>query len=115
MMAAPTAIGNANRCRCAARLDPRLFRGTGFDHKTALVVQTFVFLSHSLDRSIYGINRLPNPVSFLLARERRARPGHTHVLTFTLDLLSDSCCLILDNPEKNYRALLTDCLQIYSK
>jgi len=72
-MAAAIAFGATNPTRRTVGLGPRLFRGTGFDQKKALVVDPAVFLSHPLDQAVSHINRIQSHVTFLLPRERYSR------------------------------------------
>jgi len=93
-MAAALTIGAANRTRRAAGFGPRLFRGTGFDQKKALVVHAVAWLGHPSDHSFSDINRIKRHIAFVPPREPYARvcSPHSFALQAALirqDLLSN--------------------------
>jgi hypothetical protein len=72
-MTTAIAFGVTNPSRRTVGFGPRLFRGTGFDQKKALVIDPTVFLSHPPDHSVSHINRIQSHVTFLLRREPYSR------------------------------------------
>jgi hypothetical protein len=102
VMAAATTIGAANRCRCAAGLCPCLFRRTGVDQKKTLVVHPVVLVSHALDHSVSDINHIKRHIAFLPPGEPYAQVYPSDSLLHKLRGFARNCCLLLNNPEKNY-------------
>ena len=101
-VATATTNSAAIRFRRHVGLCPCLFRGTSLDQKKTLVVHPVVSLSHPLDHSVAHINRIKSHLTFLLQRSLTLRLSHQSLLMFNLRLPARSCCLILNNAEKNY-------------